>query len=160
MFAIACVALLCSTAAPVPAAKPPFEITLKVEPKKSPLDDGFASVEIRNHTETDLELRSTLPSGALVFLDTEVRDANDKRVSPEFYRASISSPFSPNPMPVGTIKAGKSLLTDVSLFQGIDEKKLVPGKYKCRVRFAYAADKIDVVSGSVTVDITAGHLKK
>lgn len=156
MFAVVCAGLLCSSAAPVPAARPPFEVVLKLEPTKSPLDDGFAAVEIRNHTGTDLEMWSQLPFGSLVFLDTEVRDAADKRISEEFYRAMIASPFAAA-RPVGTIKAGKSMLLDVRLFQGLD-KKLAPGKYRCRVRFRY--DKVNAASDWVTVDLTADHVKR
>lgn len=158
MFAMISAGLMCAAVAPVPAAKPPFEVVLKVEPKKSPLDNGYFSVEIRNHTGTDLELKSALPGGPFVFLDTEVQDAAGKRVSEEFYSASIASPYS-EAMPAGTIKAGKSLLLDVRMFQGIDEAKLAPGKYKCRVRFKYLPEKVNAVSEWVTVDVTAGHIK-
>jgi hypothetical protein len=144
----------------VPVTKPPYEVALKLESKKGPLDNGFATVEVHNHTSKDLELRSGLSNDLLIFLDTEVRDANDKRVSEEFYRAIISSPFSFQPKLVGTIKAGQSLLLDVPLFQGIDEKKLLPGTYKCRVRFRYDPEKVNAASAWRTVTLTAEHLKK
>jgi hypothetical protein len=162
MFAIVCAGVMCSAAAPVPVTKPPYEVVLKFDLKKSPLGDGFATVEVHNRTSKDLELRTGLSRDLLIFLDTEVRDANDKRISEEFHTKKLCSPlFLFQSIPVGTIEAGQSLLLDdVPLFQGIDEMKLVPGTYKCRVRFAYDPEKVNAVSGWQAITLTAEHLKK
>lgn len=141
--------------------KRPFEIELNLDPKKSPLDDTFATVVIRNNTENFLDLRSTLPFGPLVFLDTAVRDRNEKRVSKEFHWMSVASPFS-DARSVGEIPAGKSLSMPVPIFKTVEQKDLVPGKYTLRARFRYYKDKhdIDIISEWLTVDVTEEHLKK
>jgi hypothetical protein len=151
--------ILALTVAPAPAPKPAFEVTLKIDARKNVHDEKFATVEIKNNTEKDLDMRTNLPFGPLVFLDTEILDANKKRISAERYWAMISSPYSPDDTrSAGVIPAGKSLAVPVRLFLSVDEKNRAAGKYTCRVRFRY--DKINEVSGWVPVEVTEETLKR
>ena len=148
--------ILAFAMAPVP--KPAFEVMVTIDAKKKIHDEKYATVEIKNNTMEDLEMRTNLPFGALVFLDTEIRNDKDKRVSLERYWAMISSPYSPDTrLSAGTIPAGGSLAVPVRLFLSVDEKERTPGLYTGRVRFIYG--KINAVSASVPFEVAAKTLK-
>jgi len=140
---------------PVPVdAKPKVGCILTFDAKKSPLDNKAFTLELKNNTDKDIEVLSTLPFGLLVFLDMEVEDPAGKRISEEFYNAKIASPFAPPPRLVATLAVDKPTKLEVSPFSCVEEKKreaLKPGKYRVRVKFRY--DKFTAVSEWVTVEI-------
>lgn len=126
-------------AAPVPKPAPkPVECVLTRAPKKAPLDDKAFAVELKNNTDKDVDVFSTLPGGLLVFLDVAVEGPDGKRISPEFYDAMIASPFAPPPRLVGTLAAGKSEKVELWLARYVEKPdELKPGKYRVRVTFRY-----------------------
>jgi hypothetical protein len=137
---LAAVALFAAAPAPVPKAKPPVECVLTLNGKKDALDDAAFAVELKNNTDTPIELLSTLPFGPLVFLDVEIQNSDGKRVSPEFYDATISSPFAPPPKLVGKLETGKGERIELFSLKRYFEKpdEIKPGKYRVRVTFRYA----------------------
>jgi len=125
--------------APVPKAKPPVTCVLTLNGKKNPLDDKALTIELKNNTDKAIELLSTLPFGVMVFLDIAIEDADGKRISPESYDASISSPFAPPPKRIGTLEVDKADRIELFSLSRYFEKpdQIKPGKYRVRVKFAY-----------------------
>jgi hypothetical protein len=128
-----------TTSAPVPKPAPkPVECVLSLGEKKGPLDQKAFAVELKNNTDKDIELLSTLPGGLLVFLDVAIEGPDGKRISPEFYDLTIASPFAPPPRLVGTLGAGKSEKVELWLARYVEKPdELKPGKYRVRVKFVY-----------------------
>ncbi len=141
--------------APVPkGAKPPVECVLTLNPKKQPLEAEAFTVELKNNTNEAIELYSTLPFGTLVFMDIVIEGPDGKRISPEFYDRSISSPLSPQPKLIETLEAEKGTKLELSALTRYIEKpeELKPGKYRVRVKFQY--DKHTATSEWVPIEIT------
>jgi hypothetical protein len=138
--AVAAIAKIAPNAAPVPkGAKPPVECVLTRDSSVHPIEVKAFTVELKNNTDKDIELYSTLPGAVLVFLDVEIENADGKRISPKFYDATIASPYGPPPKLVGTLVADKVEKIELSALRRYVEKpeELKPGKYRVRVHFRY-----------------------
>ena len=142
---------LASSAAPVPThlmAKP--EVQLRFNSASHPLGNSF-EVAIRNTGGADLQVWTDRPSGIATFLDAEIRNEKDERISP-YYAWNSPAEAGAVVRLAKTIPPGNPYVSMNCLFQSVDEKNLLPGKFKLRVRFKYRDH--DVVSNWVSVEVT------
>lgn len=132
------------------------ECQVRVEDKAaSPFADRYLRVALCNNTANAIDVKSNLPCGIKGCLDVEVQDANGKRVSRQFYEASIASPFATEKV-VATLTPKQDCTVDVSPMRAVQET-IGPGRYKCRVRFRY--EDIDVTSEFVEFTVTERQIK-
>ena len=123
----------------------------------NPIWGDFAEIELNNNTPHRIEIETNLASGLLTFVDVEVTDKDNRRVSKPFHSAMIASPRDRSSV-VATLKPGERLRHKIGLFSSIDQADLKPGQYKVRVRFKY--DKYDMKSEYVNVILTEKHLRE
>ena len=147
---------LVSSAAPVPThlmGKP--EVQLRFNPASHPLGHSFG-VAIRNTGGAELQVWTDRPSGIATFLDAEIRNEKEERISPYY---AWNSPADADAVVrlAKNIPAGNQSASMYNLFQSVEEKSLLPGKYKLRVRFRYRDH--DVVSNWVSVEVTELHIR-
>ncbi len=147
---------LASPAAPVPAhlmGKP--EIQLAYDPAEMPLGRSF-KIAIRNSGSADLQVWTDRPFGIANFLDAEIRNEKNERIS-RLYQWYSPADAGTVVRLAETIPTGKSYESHFPIFNSVDDKNLLPGKYKVRVRFKYRDH--DVVSNWVSVEVTELHIR-
>ena len=151
-------ALISATAlaAPVPShlmAKP--EVQLRYNPASHPLGNSF-EVSIRNVGGADLQVWTDRLHGVATFVDAEIRNEKDERIS-RLYRWSSPANLGAVVRLAETIPKGKTCVSTYTAFQSVDDARLVPGKYKVRVRFSYLDH--DAASDWVSVEVTPLHIR-
>jgi hypothetical protein len=143
-----------------------LRITLTVSKGENPLSEKYAAFELTNNGDKPIEIKSSGTFGLFELLDIEIIDSSGNRISDEFYRATLSSPFSLEPRLCATISPGKSINHPLcsDLFEGISKEKLKPGKYKCRLRIRYHDQNKFVLfessSEQIEVELTQHDLDK
>ena len=147
---------LAALAAPVPAhLMPRMEVQLRHNPNDHPLGNNYEIV-LRNTGSSDLQVWTNQPYGLAAFLDLEVLNAKGDRVSRP-YPWSTSTDKDAKVVLRATIPAKKSHSTTLPIFNCVDDKKLVPGSYKLRVRFRYKDH--DAVSEWLPVDVSESEIR-
>jgi hypothetical protein len=145
-----------AAAAPIPEhLMPRLELQLRHNPNDHPLGNKYEIV-VRNTGASDLQIWTDRPHGLAAFLDYEIVNAAGDRVSRSTHWA--------RPADEGekithreTIPAKKSFTFADAVFQSVEEKKLVPGRYKVRVRFHYKSH--NAVSEWLPVDISESEIR-
>lgn len=151
-----CVVPIVAVAAPVPAhLMPRTEVRLRHDSTRHPLGNTY-EIEIRNTGAADLQIWTDRPYGLAAFLDVEIRNGKGDLVSRSFIWGGPASKGAPI-MLRETIPAGKSQTTTLPLFNSVDEKSLVPGTYKVRVRFQYKDH--DATSDWLRVEVSAVQIR-
>lgn len=143
-------------AAPVPThLMPRPEIRLRYDPARHPLAGSF-EVAIRNAGSAELQVWTDRPFGIAAFLDAEIRNDKGERISRAF-RWHTPADMGASLRLAEAIPSGRAYVTALPAFNSVDEKSLVAGKYKVRVRFKYQDH--DVVSDWVLVEVTELQLR-
>lgn len=143
-------------AAPVPAhLMPQTRIELRHKDSEHPLGNSY-EVILRNTGSADLQVWTDRPYGLAAFLDFEILNAKGERISR----------FDPWSMPPGndapvrlreTVPALKQRSFSLAPFAAVDDRSLLPGKHRVRVRFRYKDH--DATSNWVEVDVTEADVR-
>lgn len=145
-----------AVAAPVPThlmARP--EIQLRYNSATHPLGSTY-EITIRNTGGADLQVWTDRLYGLATFVDTEIRNDKDVRISRPYRWNSPANRDAALKL-VETIPPGKSYSTTLPAFSSVNDKDLIPGKYRVRVRFKYQDH--DVVSDWVTVEVSEFQIR-
>jgi hypothetical protein len=133
-------------------------LSVSISKSKNPLESKYATLEITNKNDEPIEIWSKLPDGLGACLDVELINCDGNRISKQFYRRSISSPFEKARLSA-TLPSGKSVQFPIEdLFEGVDDGDLKPGKYKCRIIFAY--ENLAASSKEFEVEVAKADIEK
>jgi hypothetical protein len=138
-----------AAAAPVPThLMPQPEVQLRYTPGK-PLADSF-TITLRNAGPADLQIWSDRLGGLATFLDAEILNEKNERVSRHSAWDFVAQTRT-NPELVQTIPPRQSVSLKLDVFQSL-LTTLEPGKYRVRIRFRYHG--FNAASDWVTVHVS------
>jgi len=145
-----------AAAAPVPThLMPQLHVELHHKSADHPLGNTY-QVVIRNTGSSELQVWTNRPVGLESFVDVEILNAKSECVSRPY-------PWSATVKELGghelreTISAKKSRSITLALFTSVDDRSLLPGKYRLRVRFHYKDH--DAVSEWLAVEVTEADIR-